>query len=269
MAAMVSSNLPNELSSKLGPFLQEFNNLSKSILTNRGMSLQIIPMFRNHNQFVAIDSSTIHLVLTTEGVTSSIVSGTERDLRQNGSIPKNNIIKACVNELGYKDIHYFGFPIFLLDQSTQKRKTEIERVINQYIQSKIQPLVRLSKIGLDEAMTYLKNARERFETKTPQGYADCKSNCRNALVSCIKALTGQEKMREGVKILSKKGLMGERESELVESLGELLSKLYNVASKKGSHPPLPSNEEDALLALNLTEAVLNFIATKALKEIKN
>jgi len=263
---MVNSDLPQELSSKVGPFLQEFQNLSRSVLQKKNLNLLLMPMFRNHNQFVAIDTSTVHVIYTTEGVTSSIVSGMERDFRKRGSIGKNDIIKVCVNELGYKDIQYFGFPASLLDQQSQVRKIEIERIVNQYIQSKLQPIVQLSKLGLSESMTYLQNAKARFETKTPEGYADCKSNCRNSLVSCMKALTGEEKIREGAKLLKKKGIFGERESELIDIFGQLLTKLYNIASKKGPHPPLSSDEEDALLVLSLTQSILNYIATKALKK---
>jgi hypothetical protein len=236
------------------------------MLQSQNLNPLLMPMFKNHNEFIGIDSATVHVVYTTEGVTSAIVSAVEKDLRYKEGLTQRWIIEACVRELGYKDIHYFCFPVSLLDQPSDIRKPALEQIINQYIQARIQPLTKLADLGLSEALTYLQNARARFETRTPEGYADCKSNCRNSLVSCIKALTGQENIREGVKILGNRGVIGEREEELVEAFGELLSKLYAVASKKGAHPPLAREEEDAELVLDLTTSILNYIARKVLKE---
>lgn len=266
MAAMVSSNLPNDISAKIHPLVDEFTNLAREILQKQNLNQLLMPMFKNHNNFIAIDSENLHAVYTTEGVTSAIVSGTERDLRNKGTFTQNQIADVCVKQLGYKDIHYFGFPIDLLDQTKDVRKPSLENIINQYIQSRIRPLIALANLGLTESMKYLQNAKARFDTKTAEGYADCKTNCRNALISCTKALTGQENLREGAKLLAKQGYFGEREEELIDSLGDLMSKLYNLASKKGPHPPLSEDEEDALLVLGMTENMLNYISKKALKK---
>lgn len=266
MTAIVSSNLPNDVSSKIRKLLGEFRNLARQMLQSQNLNPILMPLFRSHNQFIGIDSTTVHAVYTTEGVTSTIVSGAESDLRNKGTLTQKQVVEACVREFGYKDIHYFAFPVIWLDQPPEVRKPFLERLINQYIQVRIQPLIKLTNLGLSEAWTYLQNARARFETKTPAGYADCKSNCRNALVSCIKALTGQENVREGARILGKQGLMGEREEEVIKAFGELLAKLYSVASKKGPHPPLAMDEEDAELVLGLTTTILNFIANKAIKK---
>lgn len=265
MAAMVNSDFPNDLSQKVLSLIGEFTSLAREILQNERLNPLLMPMLRSHNSFVAVDSATVHVVYTTEGVNSAIVSGMERDLRNRGALTQKQIVEGCVRELAYKDIHYFGFPVALLDQTKDARKATIEQVIRQYINLKIQPLIKLSKLGLSESLTYLSNAKSRFDTKTAEGYADCKSNCRNAMVSCIKALTDQENLKEGAKILGKKGLIGEREEELITVFGELLAKLHNLASKKGPHPPLSNDEEDALLVLSLTESILNYIATKVLK----
>ncbi len=230
------------------------------------MNPLLLPMTRNHNRFVGVDCTTIHIVYTTEGVTSTIVSGTDRDLRKHGSLTQQQIVQSCVRELGYKDVHYFGFPASVLNQAVEERTPVLQRTIMQYIQARIQPLIKLEKLGLSETLTYLQNARSRFETKTPEGYSDCKSNCRNALVSCVRALTGVENMREGTRILGKKGLLGDRESELVEALGELLAKLYNAASKRGSHPPL-ADEDETELVLTITSTVVNYMANRAIRSL--
>lgn len=259
----VNSDLPHDIAPKVCNLVNELIKLARE-MQRANPSPIVLPMLHNHNYFIGVDQSAVHLVFTNEGVTSSIVSRTERDLGKI-QVTEQQISQACVRELGYRDIHYFRLQMSLLDQSPETRKPALETILAQYISQRMQPLVKLAGIGLTEAMTYLRNARSRYDTKTPEGYADCKSNCRNALLSSIKALTGQENLREGARILGKNGTIGEREEELIEALGELLAKLHNLASKKGPHPPLSGDEEDALLVLSLTECVLIYLATKATK----
>ncbi len=266
MAAIVSSDLPSDISPSVNKLVGEFEQLAGQELQERKLNPLLLPMTRSHNRFVGVDSSTVHIVYTTEGVTSAIVSGTERDLRKHGSLTQQQIVQSCGRELGYKDAHYFGFPASVLNQTVEERKAVLQRTIVQYIQARIQPLIKLEKLGLSETMTYLQNSRSRFETKTPEGYSDCKSNCRNALVSCVKALTGLDDMRKGARILGKKGLLGHREGELIEALGELLAKLYSAASKKGSHPPL-ADEDEAELVLAITSAAVNYMANRAIRSL--
>ena len=71
---------------------------------------------------------------TTEGATSTTVPEVERDLKSKGSLTQKQVIEACVRELGYKDIHYFGFPVSLLEQTSEARKLALVQTINQYIQ---------------------------------------------------------------------------------------------------------------------------------------
>ena len=265
LAAFVRSDIPRDIASKIHALLKDFTQVAHERLQKLGLNLLLFPMFINHNQFIGIDSSAVHVVYTTEGVTSAIISGMERDFRGRGSLTKEQIIKSCVSELGYKDIHYFCFSIALLDQSSEERKACLQQLVDGYIQGRIQPLVILNNLGLTEAMRYLHNARARFDTKTPEGYSDCKANCRNALVSAIKALTGKENIREGVKELAKQDILGEREEELVDAFANLLTALYGVASKKGAHPPLATEEDDAELVLNLTQSILNYVANRAIR----
>lgn len=265
LAAFVSSDIPCDIASKIHALLNDFTNAARERLQNLGINLLLFPMFRNHNQFVGVDSSAVHVVYTTEGVTSAIVSGVERDLRKQGNLTQNQIVEACVRELGYKDVHYFCFPTSVLDQLPEARKTCLEQLVDHYIQTTIQPLVILNNLGLGEAMRYLQNARMRFDTKTPEGYSDCKTNCRNALVSAIKALTGKENIRDSVKELGKQGILGEREEELVNAFADLLAALHSVASKKGPHPPLTTEEDDANLILSLTTSFLTYIANRAVR----
>lgn len=62
-------------------------------------------------------------------------------------------------------------------------------------------------------------------------------------MSALKALSGTENVREAVRILGKKEVIGEREEEFIKSLENLLVKITGVLSKKGPHPPMPTEEE--------------------------
>lgn len=266
MAAFVSSNMPNDLSSKINTLLGELTAVAREYLQSQNLNLLLMPMFKNHNYFVGIDTSTLHVVYTTEGVTSGIVSGNEKDLRSKGKLSQKQIVEACVRELGYKDIHYLAFPVSLLDRTPDERKPYLEQLVGQYVQERIRPLIMLDKIGLTESLRYLQNARTRFDTKTAEGYSDCKANCRNALISALKTLTGKEDIRDAVKELGKRGLLGKREQEFIESFSELLAKLYGLASKRGSHPPMTIEEDDAELVLSITTSILNYVTNRAIKQ---
>ena len=215
--------------------------------------------------FIGVDATTVHVVYTTQDAVAGMVNMNQADLRDRGSISQKDIIRSCIAELGYKDIHYFGFSSLLLEQSAEQRRPALEMVVQKYIADRIQPLVKLQGLGLTDSLRYLQNARSRFETQTPEGYADCKSNCRNALVSCMQVLTGQEDLREGAKILGKQGIIGEREAELIQAFADLFGKLYGVASKKGPHPPF-AEQGDAALVLGITTSVLEYVANRAIAQ---
>jgi len=259
----VSSNLPEDFKNKVDKLLGEFEKTFRETVDKEKLNKTAFPVFRNHNLFIGIDATKVHMVYTTEGVTSGIVSVTETDLRTRGNWTREQIARACVNELGFKDIHYFSFPVSLLEADDESRRSSFERVTRQYIEERIRPLVLLNKLGLNESFIYLQNAQSRFEARTPSGYSDCKANCRNALISALRALSGTKNVREAVKELARKGIIGEREEELIESFENLLVKLMGVLSKKGPHPPMPSGEE-AEFALRMTNAVLDYVAKRAI-----
>lgn len=117
-----------------------------------------------------------------------------------------------------------------------------------------------------ESQKYLKNAEKHFKNKTPEGYSDCKSNCRNALMSALKELTGRDNVKQAAQELRTQGILGEREEDFTNKLNELLTILHGIDSKKGSHPPMTENENDAKLALDLTTTMLNYIIVQTVKK---
>jgi len=124
----------------------------------------------------------------------------------------------------------------------------------------------LDKLAFRESYQYLENAKARFDTKSAVGYSDCKANCRNALMSALKTLTGKEEVREAAKELAKQGMLGKREEEFIESFGDLLVKLHGLASKKGSHPPMTREEDDAQLVLGITTSIISYVTNQAIRQ---
>lgn len=128
------------------------------------------------------------------------------------------------------------------------------------------PSAVLDEVAFSEAYQYLQNAEARFDTKSAVGYSDCKTNCRNALISALKTLTGKEDIREAVRELGKQGILGKREQEFIESFAELLVKLYGLVSKKGAHPPMTREEDDAKLVLSITTSIISYITNQATRQ---
>ena len=264
-AQAVSSDLPQEENQKVHSLLEEFERIFGENVDSRKLNPNLFPMFRFHHTFIGIDASRIHLVYTTEGVSSPVVALTMRDLRSQGILTQEQVCSACVNQLGFKDIYYFSFLIGLLDVDEKARKLFLEQASNQFIETQMRQIAEIEKLGLTEAFRYLQNAQQRFHTRTPEGYSNCKTDCRNAVVSALSSLSGTEDVRKAVKILGKKGIIGAREEELITAFENLLAKMKAVLSKKGPHPPMATEEEDAELALNITRALLTYLTKRTLR----
>jgi len=246
--------------------LKDFKRIFGKNVDSRKLNPNLFPMFRFHHIFVGVDASKIHLVYTTEGVSSPVVALNMRDLRSQGMLSQEQVCNACVSQLGFKDVYYFSFPIGLLDVDEKTRKLFLEQASDQFIEAQIRQIANIEKLGLTEAFRYLQNAQQRFHTRTPEGYSNCKTDCRNAIVSTLSSLSGTDGIRKAVKILGKKGFIGGREEELITAFENLLVKMQGVLSKKGPHPPMATEEEDAELALNITQALLTYLTKRALRK---
>lgn len=264
-AQSVSCDLSQEEESKVMSLLKELEKTFRENVGSKKLNPNLFPMFRFHHVFIGVDASNVHLVYTTEGVSSPVVSLTIRDLRDQGLLPQEEICNACVNQLGFKDIYYFSFPVGLLDVDEKSRKLFLEQTVNKFIETQMRQIANIEKLGLNEAFRYLQNARQRFYTRTPEGYSNCKTDCRNAIFSALSSLSGTDDVRKAVKRLGKEEIIGGREEELIMAFGTLLAKMKDVLSKKGPHPPMAADEEDAELALNITEALLTYLVKRALR----
>ncbi|MBA7600543.1 hypothetical protein ES703_07599 [subsurface metagenome] len=123
----------------------------------------------------------------------------------------------------------------------------------------------IDRYSFNEAHRYLKNAKRRFNTKTPEGYSNCKADCRNGLMSALKTLTGMNTIKDAATELHIQGILGKREEEFYKTFGNLLVILHGIDSKKGSHPPMERNEDDAELAVSITTSVVNYLINQATK----
>ncbi|MDH5376454.1 MAG: hypothetical protein OEW95_11695 [Candidatus Bathyarchaeota archaeon] len=261
----MTCDLPQEEANKVNSLLEEFERTFREHVNSQKLNPNFFPIFRFHHIFIGVDASQIHLVYTTEGVSSPVVALTIKDLRTHGILTQEQVCDACVNDLGFKDISmYFSFPIGLLDVDEKSRKLFLEQASNQFIESHMRQIANIEKLGLTEAFRYLQNARQRFHTRTPEGYSNCKTDCRNAILSALSSLSGSDDLRKGVRILGKKGVIGGREEELIIAFENLLVKMKGVLSKKGPHPPMATEKEDAELALGITQALLIYLANRAI-----
>ena len=264
-AQAVSCDLPQEDGNKVQSLLEEFERTFGVNVDSRKLNPNLFPMFRFHHIFIGVDASWVHFVYTTDGVSSPVVALTIRDLRSQGILSQEQVCSSCVNQLGFKDIYYFSFPIGLLDVDEKTRKLFLEQASNRFIEKQMRQIANIEKLGLTEAFRYLQNAQQRFYTGTPEGYSNCKTDCRNAIFSALFSLSGTDDVRKAVKILGKKGIIGRREEEMITAFENLLAKMKDVLSKKGPHPPMAAEEEDAELALDITQALLTYLAKRAIR----
>jgi len=122
------------------------------------------------------------------------------------------------------------------------------------------------KLAFSESYQYIQEAKARFDTKTAVGYSGCKANCRNALMSALTTLTGKGDVREAAKELCNQGILEKRERKFIEAFVELLVKLHGLASKKGPHPPMTRERDDAELVLSITTSIISYITNQAIKQ---
>jgi len=264
-AQISNSDLPQEEEDKVRSLLEEFESAFRENVNSKKLNPNLFPMFRFHHTFIGVDASGVHLVYTTEGISSPVGALTIRDLRSQGILTQEQVCNACVNELGFKDINYFSFPVGLLDIDEKSKKLFLQQASKQFIETQMRQIAGIEKLGLTEAFRYLQNARQRFYTRTPEGFSNCKTDCRNAILSALSSLSGTDDVRKAVKILGKKGIMGGKEEELIMAFENLLAKMKYVLSKKGPHPPMAAEEEDAELALDIAQALLTYVAKRALR----
>jgi len=73
-AYMWSSDLPQDEEAKVHSLLEGFENAFRESVGSKKLNPILFPMFRFHHIFIGIDAAYIHLVYTTEGVSSLLLT---------------------------------------------------------------------------------------------------------------------------------------------------------------------------------------------------
>lgn len=252
------NKLSEEMHQQLGQLYSRFLQELRKMLDKSRLSPRITLFGQPHDAIIALDQETILVVASKGTATSSTSTEWYYDFSSKGKITPEEVMRSATKEFGLTRMSYLRFNRSLLEQSEEEQKKEF-RVMSEKIVAEIQKMRKTANdLGITEAITYLENARARFDEGGSTGYSDCKANCRNAILSLMKSLAGTDRIRGAVKKLHKEGLLGEREAEVVEAVENLLAKIHELASKKGAHPPL-AEEDEALFTLKLTEAAVEYI----------
>lgn len=256
--AMRDKSVSDDLYQKLSQFYARFLEVHREVLQEQGFPLRATIFGQPHDTIIAVDRASVIIIVCKGTATDS--SSTDRyfDFSSKGTITPQQLMRSAAQELGWQNMMSLRFDRPLLDAPEALQRDEFRRVSEQMLAEIQQRQHLANKLGIHDALFYLENARTRFDAGGPSGFSDCKANCRNALISLMKGLTGTEKVREAVKELHRTGLLGEREVEVIDAIENLIAKLYGLASKTGPHPP-PATEEDALFTLRLTEATLDYL----------
>ena len=160
-AQYVVCDLPQEEANKVSSLLKDLERTFRENIDSKKLNPNLFPIFKFHHIFIGVNASEIHIVYTTEGVSSPVVALTIKDLRAHGILTQEQVCGACVNELGFKDISmYFSFPIGLLDVDEKSRRLFLEQAFNQFVETQMRQFAHIEKLGLMEAFRYLQNARD-------------------------------------------------------------------------------------------------------------
>lgn len=202
------SRISDELYQQLGSFYDTFLEDYTSAFQESGYLPRITIFGQAHDALLAVDKTSVIIIASKGSATGSASMMFYEDLSSRGEVNTNDVLRATSRDLGWSNQIDLRFNRTLLNAPEQKKQREFLKVIQNIINQIKQKSERVEKLGIGEAQTYLDNAEARFRDGTPEGFGDCISNCRNALLSLLKSLTGTDRVNDAVKILRKKGFLG-------------------------------------------------------------
>lgn len=262
----VNRNLVSDdvLYNQLDGFYRRFLEEHRKVLQENRFPLRVTLFGQPHDSIIAVDTASVIVVACKGNSTHLSSRDCYVDLSSQGTVTPQALKRSAAQRFGWERMVSLYFDRQLLNASDELQRAEFRRVSERMVEE-IQRKQKMAKeLGITEAFTYLANARARFDAGGEPGFSDCKANCRNAIVSLMRGLTGTENIHEAVKKLNEKGLLGEREKEVIDAIESLVKKLHGLASKTGTHPPL-ATEEDAHFTLRLTEAVVEYVVSLVAK----
>lgn len=258
VTAKRGESVSNVLYSQLAQFYSRFLEEHRKVLQENRLVLRVTMFGQPHDAIIATDRASVIVVASKGSSTDSSSTDHYLELSSRGTVTPQELMRSAARELGWESMASLQFSRELLDAPEKLQRKEFWRLSEEILAEIQRKQSMASKLGITETLTYLENARARFDAGGAPGFSDCKANCRNAILSLMQGLTGTESIRDAVKKLHQEGLLGKREAEVVKAIEDLIAKLHGLASKTGAHPPL-ATEEDALFTLRLTEAVVEYV----------
>lgn len=253
-----------ELQAKLQRFYPPFLQMFRKVCLENNINPRVAIFGMPHDSVVAVDKTRI-IILAGKG-TATDSGSTDRfmDLTDKSPVEIPRLQEEVSRLLGLSNTAVLVYDRALLDRPEGDHEIEFRADALGLIRNLQDRVRQIESLGIKEAMTYLENAKQRFNAGNPEGYSDCKANCRNALISLCKTLGGTERIRDAIPKMGKAGLIGEREGEVILALTDLAAKLHGQASKKGTHPPLAERDE-AQFTLKVTDALIELITSSAMR----
>lgn len=246
------------MSNQLNAFYERFLEEHRNVFKEASLPLRVTLFGQPHDAIIAIDRSSVFFIASPGTATAALSTESCFDFSAQGTVAPQELMRSAAREHGWERMVSLQFSRGLLDAPADQQREEFRRVAEETVNGIRQRQETAGALGITEALTYLDNARARYDAGGAAGFSDCKANCRNAIISLMRGLAGTETIREAVKKLNKEGLLGKREAEVVEAIEDLIARLHGLASKTGTHPPL-ATEEDARFTLRLTEATVEYI----------
>jgi hypothetical protein len=222
-----------------------------------GLNPRALLITSPHDSVTSLVLKSVVLVISKGTATDATSTDSYGDFRSQPMVTAEDLIRDSRTAFGWVDVTYWVFDVSIFTDA-DARKSAFVAAAEKTLSEIGQKASLTKQLGISEAMTFLQNARSRFESGSPAGYNDCKANCRSALSSLITGLSGERDTRTGIKTLAARGDLGEREAESVQAIEDLVGALKGLASKKGAHPPL-GDEVDAAFTLRLTEATCDYL----------
>ncbi|HLW59607.1 MAG TPA: hypothetical protein VKV57_06730 [bacterium] len=255
------SDLPAPDREALEDFMNVVIQAAQTQLKSHGLSRTRLQWEHPHHRYVWYGPMVV--VIVGDPASGDTASLRYKDARNQSDVDPQIVMREVQREFGFQNPFLIAFPRTAVNATGKIRRDAVEAVAQRLTRDIIMLHELSSKLGITEAVTYLTNARRRFEEGTAEAMGDVKTNCRNAIESLIRTITGTTNFAKGKQALVKQGIFNQHEAAFVDALASLLEAFFNVTSRPGSHPPLPSRE-DASFVLQVTEATVQYVAQRAL-----
>lgn len=248
----------------LQTFHQELIRAFSDALAGEGLHPRALLITSPHDAGLWLTSTSVVILISNGTATDATSTHYSGDYTNMPEVTDDRLLRDARSMLNWSTAIPITFDRRLLT-STSEREAAFRSLAEREVKALRSRIEDVRRLGIEEAATFISNARARFESGSPAGYNDCKASCRSAIVSLLTRLTGDSDPRDGVRSLAKEGVFGQREEDVMRAIEDLTGALVGLASKKGAHPPL-AEASDAQFTLRLTEATFDFIVRSVMEK---